>query len=692
MITRRFYFRSLVGILLASSLLAQPTSKWIAVGQLHNWFSNLGCEIEVGRTGQIPDQQDGLRWPAQFSYQDCQAAKSMWIGTINYYDPLVDKTFDYKVVHVGPRGPVDHQKEMMPQKFTLYGRHAAPTVVVDGDIATNMQFMDSVDSVDTEQNADRKLVNIVNTAIGVTVKRTISAFSNQYHDNYHIYEFEFENTGVYDRQGSTQSVTLEDVYFHWQYRYAASREGGPYGSNYWLPQNTAWGANTVNQVIGEDPDDGDPFRAGYSWHGLHSGAGFDNVGAPYFGEGGDGHLSAQQFMGFATLHADVSSSDPSDDPLQPSTTWWVGSDWPITQNNDQFNASKMLERYQHMSVGHPELSHADQLIAESGTPWGGLADQWGDDPGGYSQGQGFGPYQLAPGDRVHITIVEGAAGLSRDKCYEIGENWFSPDIALGDLTLPGGGAPASKDEYKNYWVFTGYDSLMQTFTRAQSNYLSGYDIPKPPPPPDQFNVTSGGDRITLSWTNNAEAWSGFRGYKLYRAMHKPDTTFEEIFSCEVPNIVNSFDDVTAIRGFDYYYYIVTYDDGNTNDIEPGAPLYSSLFYTRTNKPASLKRPPGTSLDDIRVVPNPYNIRALELQYGSSGADRIMFLDIPPVCTIRIFTERGDLIETIEHTDGSGDEAWNSITKHRQVVVSGIYLAHFETPEGESTYRKFIVIR
>ena len=76
----------------------------------------------------------------------------------------------------------------------------------------------------------------------------------------------------------------------------------------------------------------------------------------------------------------------------------------------------------------------------------------------------------------------------------------------------------------------------------------------------------------------------------------------------------------------------------------------------------------------------------------SAPDRLMFLNIPPKCKIRIFTERGDLIDTIEHTDGSGDEAWNSITSSRQVIVSGLYIAHFEVPGGGSTIRKFTVVR
>ena len=130
------------------------------------------------------------------------------------------------------------------------------------------------------------------------------------------------------------------------------------------------------------------------------------------------------------------------------------------------------------------------------------------------------------------------------------------------------------------------------------------------------------------------------------------------------------------------------DDGSQNN---GVPLTSSKFFTITNTPAFLKRPPG-ELEDLRVVPNPYNIASRDLQYGVSAPDRLMFLNIPGECTIKIFTERGDLIKTIEHNDGSGDEAWNSLTSSRQVVVSGLYIAHIETPKGESTIRKFMVIR
>ena len=84
----------------------------------------------------------------------------------------------------------------------------------------------------------------------------------------------------------------------------------------------------------------------------------------------------------------------------------------------------------------------------------------------------------------------------------------------------------------------------------------------------------------------------------------------------------------------------------------------------------------------------------------------MFMNVPPQCKINIYTERGDLIQTILHTDGSGDETWDSVTSTRQLIASGIYLATIVVIEdffdessgetlfqkGDTTIRKFVVIR
>ena len=714
-------FKKLAFILISlfSTVLTQEV-KWMSIGDLHNWYSAAGCEIEVGRTGQVSDQQDGLRYPAFYRVQDNQAAKGLWLGASNFFDPIVDKTYEKKVVHAGPRH-LDIENETMPIDITMDGKYDHPSVLVDNDPATNLQYLDDVDNVDPSLPADRRINNNVQTSLGIKMERTIYAFTHPDHQNYHIQEYVFTNNGCFDKDcNTTFEQTVEGFQVYFQYRYAISREGMIYDGN-WLPQSAAWGHNTMNDVIGEDPDspalndqfydDGKIMRAFYSWQGYHSDASFDNIGGP--NAPGEGHLGAAQFVGVVTLHADKSPSDNSDDIYQPSTTWFITSDDPTTSGNDQFNETKSINEYtNYMTVGHPEQSQAE--IVGSGNANQFNDPRTGSNPGGTSQGIGFGPYTLAPGESIRIVLAEAASGLSREMCYIVGQNWkndvftdnypISSDLHTHMLNQYNRGS--GKNLYKNSWVFTGADSIIQTFKRAKYNFdlmESGQSLPETPRPPSIFNVESGGDRISINWTNEAESSPGFDGYNLYRLKFKPDTT---LFAYNVNQGLlnpidesiatlwkldagqNEFQDFTAERGFDYFYFLEAFDNG-TNDVKI---LNSSKFYTITNKAASLKRPAGKSFEDIRVVPNPYHISSRDFQYGVSAPDRLMFLNIPPECKIRIFTERGDLIDTIEHTDGSGDEAWNSITSSRQVIVSGLYIAHFEVPGVGSTIRKFTVVR
>lgn len=666
-------------LLLASGALAQPAQevRWLRVGNLHSWYSSLGSELEIGRTGSETEQTDGMRWPAQYVWQDNVAGKAMWIGTTNFFDRKLNSTVPHKVVAVGTRG-ADPAGEIMPVSFKMIGRFRAPNVIVDGDPATENRLNDVLDEVDETLVPDRMIVNELNTSIGLTVTRKLMAFSQQNHDNYFIYDYVLKNTGIIDRQGTRDPKTLTGVVLYFQYRYALGKESFFLG---FAPSNNVdWGRNTVNQVVGTNPAAPDfEFRAQYSWYGKHSQSPVDDLGAPNHVL--DGRLTSAKYIGFVTLHADKSATDKSDDPSQPSTTFYIGSDTG-PQASNQFDPGLMTRKYEAMTKGHSPVSHADQ-IGE------GFANIFGNDAGGFAQGQGFGPYDLAPGDSIHIVFAEAVDGLSREQCVALGKQWFDN---AAPFTLPNGSTTSNRDQFKNAWVKTGIDSLYRTFRHAGQNFKKGYAIPQPPPPPSIFEVKSGGDRISLSWSDNAASWPGFDGYKVYRATGKPDTTYTEIFSCNRANVVHTFDDVTARRGFDYYYYIVSKDDGSTNDVHPGAPLVSSKFYTMTNAPAYLRRPAADDLADIRVVPNPYNIRARELQFGSVAPDRIAFFGLPPECTIKIFTERGDLVETLAHTDGSGDELWDSLTSSRQVVVSGLYIAVIETPDGRSAVRKFIIIR
>lgn len=680
-------------------------SKWIAIGMLHNWYSSAGCEMEVGRRHLIPDQQDGLRWPALFEYQDMQAAKALWIGATDYDDPITGQHYDYKVVDIGTR-VLDESNEIFPQKFIMIGKAGHPLVMVDGTLSSHTVYMDEVNEIDPSLPVDREIFNTVNTSIGISMKRTIYAVSQQYHENYFIYDHVFTNTGIYNKAGATNQQTLNDVVFMWQFRYAVSMYVSAYGYQY-APQSASWGHNTVNDIL--HPFYGDDIRAIYAWHGLHSTYGCDNIGGPNIGSSkiaADGFLGAAQFPGIIVLHADKSATDKNDDMMQPFSTPYFSSDATFTSagSHSQFSASGMAIEYGVMAQGMPARTHAQKVGTGFANLWTPSASET--NPGGFSQAIAFGPYDMAPGDSIHIVFAEGVNGLSRDECKRVGNQWYNQ---ITPYIKPDGSTAANRDDFKDAWVFTGKDSIRKTFMRAKSNWENGFNYDTPPPPPETFMVNSGGDRISLTWSASAESYQHFGGYKVYRAIHKPDTTFDLIYECGQGTdnpVVNLYDDKTALRGFDYYYYITTYDDGMVNTIDPGRLIESNLFWTRTTEPAYLRRPAGTALSQIRIVPNPYNIRAKDYQFGESAPDRIMFFNIPPRCLIKIFTESGELVNTIQHTNRSGDESWNLITSSRQVIVSGLYVAYFEVTDdyvdpntgnllfkkGESTFQKFIVIR
>jgi hypothetical protein len=290
-------------------------------------------------------------------------------------------------------------------------------------------------------------------------------------------------------------------------------------------------------------------------------------------------------------------------------------------------------------------------------------------------------------------------------CNEIGARWlkaYRDDSDNGPFDLPDGSTTDDEDIYKNSWVYTGIDSLLLTFSRAKRNFDSNppYTAGQSPLPPPFVEVTSGGDRITIKWDpSESESDANFEGYKIFRGVGKSDTTYQEIYSG--PANVHLYEDTSPVRGFAYYYYVIAV----MNDPSTSSQISSGRFYTQTTEAAFLQRQAGKNLEDIRVVPNPYNVKGRGINYPEEF-DKIGFLNIPAFCTIKIFTERGDLIATLEHTDGSGDEYWNSITSSRQVVVSGLYIAYFEVTQdyydpvtndllykkGDNTFKKFVIIR
>ena len=166
--------------------------RWLAAGSFHNWFSEMGCEIEVGRSSSAA-QQDGAQWPAILPYQDIQAAKGFWIGCKNFTDERGD-FYEYKLVTVGPRSK--GFGEFYPQKLELVSKFVKPTVFVDGILTYEKNIQ--IDRIDPSIDPDMMVVNVTNTLLGLTMERKIMQFSVPGHDNYMIMDYTFTNTGNID--------------------------------------------------------------------------------------------------------------------------------------------------------------------------------------------------------------------------------------------------------------------------------------------------------------------------------------------------------------------------------------------------------------------------------------------------------------------------------------------------------------
>jgi len=98
-----------------------------------------------------------------------------------------------------------------------------------------------------------------------------------------------------------------------------------------------------------------------------------------------------------------------------------------------------------------------------------------------------------------------------------------------------------------------------------------------------------------------------------------------------------------------------------------------------------------------VVPNPYagaaSFEPERFATTGRGDRRLEFRNIPLNGTIRIYTVRGDLVQTL-HQDGTvaGYVAWDLRTKDNLDVAPGLYVYEVEAPNMNSFVGKFAIIK
>ena len=98
-----------------------------------------------------------------------------------------------------------------------------------------------------------------------------------------------------------------------------------------------------------------------------------------------------------------------------------------------------------------------------------------------------------------------------------------------------------------------------------------------------------------------------------------------------------------------------------------------------------------------VVPNPYvgaaSFEPAPFGVQGRGDRRMEFRNLPQSCTIRIFTVRGDLVQTLVH-DGSidGFVPWDLRSKDNLDVAPGLYIFHVDAGTAGTQIGKFAIIK
>ncbi len=124
-----------------------------------------------------------------------------------------------------------------------------------------------------------------------------------------------------------------------------------------------------------------------------------------------------------------------------------------------------------------------------------------------------------------------------------------------------------------------------------------------------------------------------------------------------------------------------------------------IYTFRAVKPTARASAKAFEMTQIKVVPNPYvagnSLEPARVVGDDRGERRLLFTHLPPRCTIRIYTVRGELVDTIEYESGDdlgGSVSWNLRSRDNLEIAYGVYIFHVDAPGFGERIGKFAVIK
>lgn len=583
--------------------------------------------------------------------------------------------------------------------FKVVLRQPPPTLVVDGEIQAPKQ---EYDELNANLISDAILIIRWSFDVGITVDQVYYAYASYPFDSYLYIDFLIKNSGNVNFNENT--VELKNQFLHGacfnftvlpQVGFEGARQSPPTGTEActddWVEY---YGENYLDYLGNGTPlrprgnPNADSLRVFLAWDGDNNQTpGWDDTGDPDWNQGymeqspGMGRILSPQYFGMGILHCDKTVDDESNDFSQPFSTVWRPGDHVFSSTAEAYEfffTGKHLDSPQEMGFIEPN----DPVRVARPNPYVCI-----------------GPYEMPFGSDIHFSMLTAVNGINYDLCNSVGLSWWTRRKGGSGLT----------DEERNSIVATGRDSLFKYFSQATRRYFRNlengrnpFDAPEAPPPPD-LTVTAGEKSVILEWSDVSKVpdhdtgVNDFSGYRVYRTIGRNDTTFQKIWECGgktgVP-VATQYADQTVQRGFAYFYYVTAYDDGSQNWEEPGRSLESGKYWNMMlkNRPVHpfMSQTQIPDLNNIKVVPNPYHDQSVRFNWPGEE-NKLLFINLPLKCTIKVFTATGDLVKTIHHDNGTTEHAWNQVTDSNQLIYSGVYFFHVESDIGSNS-GKFVVVR
>lgn len=130
-------------------------------------------------------------------------------------------------------------------------------------------------------------------------------------------------------------------------------------------------------------------------------------------------------------------------------------------------------------------------------------------------------------------------------------------------------------------------------------------------------------------------------------------------------------------------------------VKPVQPNILDRYRFSVNAPVINNETIQRDISKIRVVPNPYVVSSLyEPEFGELRREplrQIQFINLPPECTIYIFTVDADLVKTIHHSSTSGTAVWDLRAEGNREIAPGVYIYVVKSQDSEHMER-FAVIK